>query len=324
MIMAHPSSPLARTVLGCALFLLVTGLSLTSETRAQPAPAVTESRSEPVRKVLTGPDPSQWKFTYDAATDRLDTLFPSGVVAAVSDRTITIADVRREMKPLVPLLQREARDQEDFNLRLNRQQNIIIKELVGRILYIKQFHVPAADGNERHIPPEYVDNAIADRIKDQFDNDRAKLLAYLQTRGVTMDTYRHEIEEEIIFRYMMSQERNLNKAEGDKKATSGGTEGQVHLRMIQLKRTADTTDTALLEKANAILARLKDGESFEALAREFDEDKRRDKGGDWGWVSPAELQPLYRTKVFALKKREVSAPLIMEEGCFLAYAEDRK
>jgi len=37
------------------------------------------------------------------------------------------------------------------------------------------------------------------------------------------------------------------------------------------------TDAALLDKANVILGRLKNGETFEVLAREFSEDQRRDR-----------------------------------------------
>lgn len=324
LIIAQPSSSLARTVVGCALFLVATGFSLTAEILAQPEPAVTAPGAEPARKVSTGPDPSQWKFTYDASTDRLDALFPNGVVAAVSDQTITVADVRREMKPLVPLLQREARDQEDFNLRLNRQQNIAIKELVGRLLYIKQFHATRPGEGTKSIDQSTIDNAVADRIRKQFDNDRTKLLAYLRTRGVSMRDFRHEIEEEIIFHYMLGQERKLNSNVESKKSKPDGAPGQMHLWMIQLTRTGDATDAMLLEKANLILARFKNGESFEALAREFSGDGRRSKGGDWGWMSPGDLQPVYGEKAFALKKGEVSAPILINEGCFLLYAEDRK
>jgi peptidyl-prolyl cis-trans isomerase SurA len=59
------------------------------------------------------------------------------------------------------------------------------------------------------------------------------------------------------------------------------------------------------------------------LAREFDEDRHRDKGGDWGWQAPADLKPEYSEKLFALKKGEVTEPIMLNEGCFLLYSEDR-
>jgi beta-lactamase regulating signal transducer with metallopeptidase domain len=256
MIAAHPSTSLARTVAGCALFALAAGLSLTSETRAQitpvasaaPAaaatPAPVAALDAPPPAALSGPlakatmpaaatpkspslqrsgpglPESEWPFTYEPATDRLDTLFPNGVVATLGERSISVADVRREVKPAVPLLQRDARDQVDFNQRLNRLQNDVIRTLVGRILLIKEFHAPVSGEMPRHIPASYVDNEIDDRIKAQFDGDRAKLLADLAARGMTMDDFRREIEEEIIYHYMQGQERKLKGGPAPEKSKS--------------------------------------------------------------------------------------------------------
>ena len=324
MIAAQPSPTLARTLLGCALFALAVGLSLTAETLTQPAPSAAPARVPAEVRTVAAAEPAPARFAYDSFTDGLGVLFANGVVATVGDRVITVEDVRREMKPLVPQLQRQARDQDDFKQRINRLQNEIIQELIGRVLLIKEFHVPAEGEGAKHIPAEYIDNVIADAVKEQFDNDRTKLLAHLQARGVTMTEYRHEVEDDIIYHYMQSQLRNLDKKVNPSPAKSDGAEGEVHLRIIQLKRSAAETDAALLEKAKAILGRFKNGEAFEALAMKFDEDQRRDKGGDWGWQSPAGLKSEYREKLSTLKPGEVSAPIVTKEGCFLLYVEDRK
>jgi peptidyl-prolyl cis-trans isomerase SurA len=324
MIVAQPSATLARTILGCALFSFVTGLSLTCETFAQPTSAVAGTGVPPAVRTISPPESSPSKFTYDPSSDGLSTLFANGIVAMVGDKIISVEDVRREMKPLIAILQREARSQDDFNQRLNKLQNDAIQALIGRVLLIKEFHNHKEGEEGRHIAANDVDNAMADRLREQFGNDQSKLLAYFQARGLTMSDFRREVEDDIILSYMRSQERKLNPNPNAQRAKSDRLGDQVHMRMIQLTRSAGATDAVLLEKANAILARLKNGEIFEALAKEFDEDSRRNKGGDWGWQSPADLKPEYSEKLFALKKGEVSAPIVAKEGCFLLYAEDRK
>jgi len=140
MIVAQPSSTLARAILGCALFSLVVGISLTCETSAQPTSADAGAGVAPVVRTIAAPESSPPKVAYDPSTDALSTLFPNGIVATVGDQVITVEDVRREMKPLIPQLQREARSQDDFNQRLNRDQNYAIQALISRVLLIKEFH----------------------------------------------------------------------------------------------------------------------------------------------------------------------------------------
>ena len=74
----------------------------------------------------------------------------------------------------------------------------------------------------------------------------------------------------------------------------------------------------------AISARLKAGEKFEDLAKEYSQDSRRAKGGDWGWQKRSDLKPEFSEPLFALDKGEVSDVIMLPEGCFILYAEDRK
>lgn len=320
MIIAQPSPTLARTLLGGALFAFAIGASLTRETLAQPMPSVSESRAPlPVR-----PLPASARFKYDPANDGLGTLFPTGIVATIGDKTITVEDVRREIKPLISSIDRDARDQEEFNTKVNMLRNSVVKDLIGRVLLIKEFHLPKDTGETKHIPSEYVDNRIADELKERFNNDREQFLAYLQARGLAMNDYRRQVEEDIIFHYMEGQERKLRGDPSGSRAKSDEQGPQVRLRLIQLTRAAGETDAALMDKANVILARFRNGETFEALAREFSQDARRDKGGDWGWQRPSNLKADYSEQLFALKKGEVSAPIVTADGCFLLFAEDRK
>jgi parvulin-like peptidyl-prolyl isomerase len=100
-------------------------------------------------------------------------------------------------------------------------------------------------------------------------------------------------------------------------------EPRVHIRLIQLKRAADDTDASLLAQANQILARFQRGESFAELAREFSVDVKRAKGGDWGWQSRSDFKPRFADAAFSLKKGQATQPIILPEGCFIIFAEDR-
>ncbi len=101
-------------------------------------------------------------------------------------------------------------------------------------------------------------------------------------------------------------------------------EPRVRLRLIQLKREEGMTDATLINQANLIFAHFRNGESFASLAEKYSTDARRARGGDWGWIKRADLKPAFVDAVFNLQKGQISAPLVLREGCFIMYAEDRE
>jgi peptidyl-prolyl cis-trans isomerase SurA len=262
------------------------------------------------------------------ADDNLNLRFANGIAAIAEDKIITVDDVRREVTPLIPQLQREAHNEQEFNQKLEALQDNAIQNLIDRVLIIKDFQ----KDDKKHVPENFIDNQIADQLTEQFDNDRSKFLAYLRARGTTMRDYRKEVEEDIIYNYMMHQQHKSQSIVSPVRIEQYYKENKdrfyqddsVHLRLIQLSRANAQTDGELKGQADAILLRLRSGEKFEDLAKEYSSDSRRAKGGDWGWMKRSDLKPEFSEPLFAVKKGECSEPVVLPEGCFLLYAEDRK
>ena len=260
--------------------------------------------------------------------DNLNLRFANGIAAIAEDKIITVDDVRREVTPLIPQLNREARNEQEFNQKLEALQDNAIQNLIDRVLIIKDFQ----KDDKKHVPQSFVDNAIAEQLTDQFDNDRSKFLAYLHARGTTMREFRKETEEDIIYNYMMHQQHKSQSIVSPVRIEQYYKENKdrfyqddsVHLRLIQLSRAAGGTDGDLRGQADAILLRVRSGEKFEDLAKEYSSDSRRAKGGDWGWMKRSDLKPEFSEPLFAVKKGECSDAVILPEGCFLLYCEDRK
>lgn len=73
-----------------------------------------------------------------------------------------------------------------------------------------------------------------------------------------------------------------------------------------------------LKKAQSIEARLKAGEDFAALAKEFSEDPGSvENGGDLGFAGRGQFVPEFETALYGLKVGEVSAPIKTEFGYHL-------
>jgi peptidyl-prolyl cis-trans isomerase SurA len=284
-------------------------------------PAQAGQPAQPVNPVANPPPTAN-------AADSLNLRFANGIVAIAEDKIITVADVTREIAPLFQQLQAEAKSQKELDERLTTLQDSVIQDLIDRVLIIKDFR----KDEKKHIPRSYVENEIANRLSEQFDNDRSKFLAYLRSMGLTTKEFERDVEEDIIYSYMRSQQRKSESIVSPVRIETFYNENkdrfyredEVHLRLIQLTRNEGENDGDLRVTANKILSRFKAGEKFEDLAKEFSRDAKRAKGGDWGMMRRSDFKSEFSEVAFNLKPGEASEPLVLPEGCFILYVEERK
>jgi peptidyl-prolyl cis-trans isomerase SurA len=260
--------------------------------------------------------------------DNLNLRYANGIAAIAEDRIITVDDIRREIAPLIPEIQRQSRSEKEFNEKVEALQEDVIQNLIDRVLIVKDFY----KDEKRRVPDSYIDNAVAETVITQFDGDRSKFLAYLRSRGISQKDYRKETEEGMIYDYMRGQQSKSSSTVSPVKIEAFYNENKdrfyqedsVHLRLIQLARGPEETDDTLRTKAGEIITQLKAGTEFGNLARQYSNDSRKGKGGDWGWQRRSDLRKEFSETIFALGKGQFSEPLIMPEGAFIFFAEDRK
>src|SRR4051812_27831111 len=260
--------------------------------------------------------------------DNLNLRYANGIVAIAEDHIITVDDVRREVSPLIPGIQRESHNEKEFNERIEALQEDVIQSLIDRVLIVKDFY----KDEKRKVPASYVDNAISETIINQFDGDRSKYLAYLRSRGISQKDYRKEQEEDMIYGYMRQQKAKSASTISPVKIEAFYKENKdrfyqedsVQLRLIQITRAPGDSDETLRGKAATVMSEIAAGTDFGDVARKYSQDSRKGKGGDWGWQRRSDLRKEFSDVIFALKKGERSEPLVTPEGAFLFFVEDRK
>jgi peptidyl-prolyl cis-trans isomerase SurA len=265
------------------------------------------------------------------APDNLNLRFANGIAAIVEGKVITVDDIRREIGPYIPQLQKEVRNEQEFNQRLEALQDDVIQNLVDKILIVKEFYKTKEGQQQKQIPASYVDNAISENIITQFDGDRSKFLAYLRSRGLTLREYRVEVADDLIYGYMRGQQRKSMSIVSPVKVEQFYNENkerfyqedEVHMRMIQFSRATGETDAQLLARINTAVARMSAGESFEDVAKQLS-DTRRTQGGDWGWKKRSDLKKDFSDPLFVLEKGKTTGAILQPEGGYLLYAEDRR
>ena len=266
--------------------------------------------------------------TAPAAADSLNLRYANGIAAIAEDKVITVDDIRREVGPLIPEIQKQAHNEKEFNEKLESLQEDVIQNLIDRVLIVKEFY----KDEKRHVPASYIDNMVADTIISQFDGDRSKYLAYLRSRGISQKDFRREQEENMIYDYMRQQQAKSSSTVSPVKIEAFYAENKerfyqedsVHLRLIQIARTPEDTDATLKTKATEVIIQLTAGADFGDLARQYSSDSRKGKGGDWGWQRRPDLRKEFSDVIFSLEKGKYGPPLVMPEGAFILFVEDRK
>jgi peptidyl-prolyl cis-trans isomerase SurA len=99
---------------------------------------------------------------------------------------------------------------------------------------------------------------------------------------------------------------------------------QTHVRHILVRVNETTSETEGKAKIDRIRDRIDTGAKFADQARLNSEDASSSKGGDLGWVSPADTVPEFEQAMNKLKIGEVSTPVRSPFGWHLILVDERR
>jgi peptidyl-prolyl cis-trans isomerase SurA len=254
--------------------------------------------------------------------------FANGIAAQVEDRVITVGDIRRKIEPILPGIMSAARDQKHLEQLIREAEDEVIQSLVDDVLIVKDFY----SDEKRRIPDSYVDTEVETNLATEFDGDRAKFLAYLRSIGKTHLEYRELVREDMIVGYMKQQKRKTETMVSPVQIENYYTENRdqfflddgVHLRLIRLAAIAGESPAVLQQTADTIMAELRNGKDFGALAKEYSQDSRKNQGGDWGWIAKKDLRDELANAAFALNAGQFSEPIKLEKDIFILFVEEKR
>lgn len=99
---------------------------------------------------------------------------------------------------------------------------------------------------------------------------------------------------------------------------------QTRARHILVRTDQITSDEQAQQRLNLVRDRLRNGESFEQLARSHSDDASAPQGGDLGWVSPGETVPAFEQVMNSLQPGEISEPFRSPFGWHIVEVLERR
>ena len=247
------------------------------------------------------------------------------VVAIVNQEVITWSELYRSMETdAVPGVR--ALSEEERKKIFKENEGVFLENLINFKLQLqeaKHFGIKVSDAELK--------DAI-DGIKNKYGMSEAQFQESLKSEGYTFDEYKKRLGEQIISSKIVNQQvrnkvlvndQDIDAFIRDNKNFEGTTE-KYRIRQIFLKKPLDAADRSITEeRAQAIYAKIMQGEDFGTLAKEFSEDPTKNTGGDLGFIEKGSLAKEFSSALSQMMPGDVSKPFWTGAGLHIIKLEEK-
>lgn len=247
-----------------------------------------------------------------------------GVAVVVNEAIITYKDLIQYINPVIDRINLQySHNPEERRKRLIQAQEEGIQQLIERQLILQEFKRAGYQ-----IPDYIVEQEVKRRIREQFGGDRISLIRTLQAQGLTYDKWRERVKEDLIISAMrakyMGGEIVVSPTAIEQYYVTHLDEfklgDQVKLRTIMINKSGRGKDHAYA-LALELLKQLKNGASFEDIARIYSEDGMGRSGGDRGWITKYEIRPELAQIAFTMEVGQLSDIIDTEDSFWIIRVE---
>ena len=230
------------------------------------------------------------------------------VVAKVNGDIVTLSDFQARQLAAAQAAHVGADKIESF-LRQNNAR--ILQEAIDELLLTQR----ALDLGMK-LRPEASREIIEGIKKENNLETDADLQEQLRREGMSMDDLRRSIERSIMRRQVLQREIEPKVAVSEEDSYA-----EYQTRKADFTKPATVTleeilvkDEDVRAKADALVARARAGEDFQALARSYSQAPSAKNGGELGKLAQGEMNPELEKHAFALAKGAISDPIAQGQG----------
>ena len=261
--------------------------------------------------------------TYNSG--QLSGIFSSdAVIATVNGLEIMQSDLQEELDNLPAYYKTGAIDEETL-------RSAILDQLIARALLLGE-----AESKGITVSDAELEATIAN-ITAEAQVTLEELEQKLEEQNVTLSEFQETVEKQIIMNKLIEQqvlaevsvteEELLSYYETQKETLAEVRASHILICYIGTLRCEETiTKEEALEQAATLIERIKAGESFEVLAKEYSTDPSAEfNGGDLGWFAKGDMVAEFETAAFSLNAAEMTEePVETAFGYHIIMVTDKK
>lgn len=236
-----------------------------------------------------------------------------GVAAIVNDEVISISDVAQRARLLLITLGVPATED---NMRQAMPR--ALEELIDERLQLQK-----AAEYELVISDADIQAAVRD-IAAQNQATIDELYASLRESGVNPTTLEDQMRAEIAWQRIMSglysSRIRISPLQIDsmlERLEASASEERYQLSEIFLYAPTEADKEQILQGANVIVQQLRQGARFQLAAQQYSNSPTAAVGGDLGWVSPSELDPVVQSALSSIEPPALTTPIIVDDGIYI-------
>lgn len=249
------------------------------------------------------------------------------IVAVVNDDIILMSELDATFQPYRKKIKDGGYPPEKEQQMLYRVREDLINKMVEKKLTEQEVKARNISVSENEI------DQMIERIKQINYLTDEDLKKELDARGVTLKEYRKELKEQSLQNKLVVREVNskivitksdIKKYFDDHPELYGG-KIQYHLRNIFLKYPSNANndpESALKERFYPVMEKLKSGQAFQEVARQYSESSSASDGGDLGKFSLESLSDQIKNNIKTLSAGEYTPILTSEQGGQIIFVEE--
>ena len=247
------------------------------------------------------------------------------VVAVVNKEVITWSDLYKMMESEATD-RMKALNEEERRKVFRDNEAVFLDKLIDMRLEIQE-----AGKLGLTVSSEDVKEAI-ENIKKKYSLTDNTLEESLKKEGLTLEEYKKRLSEQILISQFINQhirnkivvsEEEIKKSMQAQKEKFGDGEAFKIRQIFFSKPKDDAEKKTVEEKASLVVQRLKAGEEFSNLAKEYSDDPSGKLGGDTGYIKKIYMAKEFVDVLSQMKEGEVSKPFWTERGLHIIKLDEK-